>query len=63
MEIGSLFRDICSNKLHTQHIERLEMNIVQKIYKLQMIFSSSFFDLIEHLPIYLLFESKDEGPV
>jgi len=27
MEISHFFRDICSNKLQTQHIERLEMNI------------------------------------
>jgi hypothetical protein len=28
-----------------------------------MIFSSSFFDLIENLPIYLPFEEKIGGPV
>ena len=34
MEISHLFRDICSNKLYTQHIKRLETNIIQIIYKL-----------------------------
>jgi hypothetical protein len=39
------------------------MNIVQTIYKLEMIFSSSFFDSIEHLPIHLPFETKVGGPI
>jgi hypothetical protein len=39
------------------------MNIVQTICKLEMIFSSSFFESIEHLPIHLPFEAKIEGPV
>jgi hypothetical protein len=34
MEISHLFRDICSNKLYTQHIKRFEMNIIQIICKL-----------------------------
>jgi len=52
------FRYICSNKLHTQHMKKLETNIVQAIYKFEMIFSHSFFDSMEHLPIHLLFEIK-----
>jgi hypothetical protein len=42
-------------------MERLEMNIVQTICKLEMIFPL-FFDLIEHLLIHLLFKAKAEGP-
>ena len=42
-EIRHFFRDICSSKLQTHHIERLEMNIVEIICKLEMIFSPSFF--------------------
>jgi hypothetical protein len=33
-EINHFFRDICSNKLNVDHIERLEMNIVETICKL-----------------------------
>jgi hypothetical protein len=44
-------------------MKRLKMNIVQTIYKLEMIFSSSFFDSIEHLPIHLPFETKFGGPI
>jgi len=62
-EISHFFRDICSSKLNVDHIERLEMNIVETLCKLKMIFPSSFFNSIEHLPIHLLFEAKVGGPV
>jgi hypothetical protein len=39
-------------------MEELETNIVQAIYKLEIIFPSSFFDSIEYLPIYLPFKAK-----
>jgi len=63
IKINQFFRDIYSNKLHTQHIERLEMNIVQTICKLEMIFLQSFFKSMEHLPIHLSFEWKVGDPV
>jgi len=62
-EISHFFRDICYNKLNTEHIERLQTNIVETLCKLKMIFSPSFFDLMEHLPIHLPFEVKARGPV
>jgi len=62
-EISHFFRDICSIKLNVDHIERLEMNIVETICKLEMIFHPSFFDSIEHLPIQLPFEVKVGEPV
>jgi hypothetical protein len=63
VEISHFFRDICSNKLQTQNIKRFKMNIVQIICKLKMIFPLTFFDLIKHLPIHLLFEAKVGRPV
>jgi hypothetical protein len=63
MEISHFFRDICSSKSQTQHIESLQTNIVETICKLEMIFPPSFFDSIEHLPIHLLYGAKVEGPV
>jgi hypothetical protein len=39
------------------------MNIVETICKLDMIFSPSFFDSMEHLPIHLPYEAKVGGPV
>jgi hypothetical protein len=43
-------------------MKKLEMNIIQNIYKLEMIFPSSLFNLIEHLPIDLLFKAKVKRP-
>jgi len=57
-EISHFFRDLCSSKLNVDHIERLEMNIIETLRKLEMIFPPSFFDSMEHLPIHLLFEAK-----
>jgi hypothetical protein len=42
-EINHFFRDICSSKLNVDHIERLEMNIVETICKLEIVFPPSFF--------------------
>jgi hypothetical protein len=52
-EINHLFKDICSNKLQTQQMERLETNIIQTICKLEMIFFLLFLDSIEHLLMHL----------
>ena len=63
MKTNYFFRDICFNKLQTQYMERLEMNIVHIICKLEMIFPPSFFNWIEHLLLHLSFEAKVEGLV
>jgi len=62
-EINHFFRDICSSKLNVDHIERLKTNIVETICKLEIIFSPSFFDSMEHLPVHLPFEVKVGGMV
>jgi len=62
-EISHFFRDICSNKLNVDHIERLQMNIIETLCKFEMIFPPSFFDSMEHLPIHLPFEAKARGLV
>jgi len=51
------------NKFIVDHIERLEMNIVETICKLEMIFPPLVFDSMEHLPIYLSYDAKVGGPV
>ena len=60
IKISYFFRDICSNKLHTQHIEQLRRN-TKIICKLKMIFDLSFFDSMSHLPIYLIYEANVKG--
>ena len=39
-------------------MEQFENNIIEIIYKLEMIFPPSFFDIIENLPIHLVNEAK-----
>jgi hypothetical protein len=39
------------------------MNIIKTICKLEMIFPSSFFYSMEHLPLHLLYEAKVGGPI
>jgi hypothetical protein len=63
MEISNFFKDICSSKLQTNYIKQLEMNIIETICKLEMIFPLFFFDSMEHLPIHLPYEVKVGGPV
>jgi hypothetical protein len=62
-DISHFFRDICSSKLNVDHIKRLEKNIMETKCKLEIIFPPSFFDLMEHLPVHLLFKVKVEGPI
>jgi hypothetical protein len=49
--------------LQTQHIERLEMEIIEIICKLEMIFPLLFFDSMKHLPIHLPYEAKVGDPI
>jgi hypothetical protein len=42
-------------------MEKLETNIAQTIYELEIIFSQFFFYLMEYLPIYSSFEVNVEG--
>ena len=62
-KISNFFRDIFSNKLNVEHIKRLQMNIIETLCKLEMIFPHSFFNSMEHLPIHLPFEEKAGRPV
>jgi hypothetical protein len=62
-KINHFFRDVCSNKLCSQHMEQLKSNIVETICKLKMIFPPSFFDSMEYLLVNLTYEAKFGGPV
>jgi len=62
-ELSVFFRDISATSLNVQHMELLQMNIIEIICKLEKIFPPSFFDSMEHLTIYLPYEAKFGGPV
>ncbi|KAG7564289.1 hypothetical protein ISN44_As10g010590 [Arabidopsis suecica] len=54
--VSAFFRDLYSRTLTVDGIRNLEENIPMIICNLEKIFSPSFFDVMEHLPIHLPFE-------
>lgn len=62
-EISQFFRDISSSLLKVEDVDMLEKNIPEIICKLERIFPPSFFNVMEHLPVHLPYETKVGGPV
>jgi hypothetical protein len=63
IELPVFFRDICTTNLNVQHMELMQMNIIEIICKLERIFPPSFFNSMKHLTIHLPYEAKVGGPV
>ncbi|KAL1224613.1 hypothetical protein V5N11_000942 [Cardamine amara subsp. amara] len=61
--VGSFFRDLCTRTLTVEGIDNLKANIPVILCDLEKIFSLSFFDVMEHLPIHLPREAELGGPV
>ena len=61
--VGAFLRDLCSRTLQKSRVQILKQNIVLIICNLEKIFPSSFFDVMEHLPIHLPYEAELGGPV
>lgn len=62
-ELSNFFRDLCCPTLDVNRLEVLERNIPIILCKLEKIFPPAFFDVMEHLPIHLVYEAKVGGPV
>ena len=56
IELEMFFRELCCRKLKINLLENFEKDIVLILYKLEKIFSPSFFDVMVHLTVHL---SKD----
>jgi len=56
-------RNVCLNKLRSQHFKQLEMNNTETIYNLEMFFPPSIFNSMEHLSIHLSYETNVGGHV
>ncbi|XP_052722912.1 uncharacterized protein LOC108345441 isoform X1 [Vigna angularis] len=63
MEISNFFKDLCCTTLKENSLRKIEENIPIILCKLERIFPPAFFDSMEHLPIYLAYESWLGGPV
>lgn len=57
------FQRICSSEIHVPQMERLEVQIVEILCKLEQIFPPSFFTIMVHLTIHLATEARIAGPV
>ena len=62
-ELSQFFRDLCSSKLHVDDIVHLKNNIVEILCKLERVFSLTFFNVMEHLPVHLPTKLKLGSPV
>ncbi|KAI9111391.1 hypothetical protein K1719_017081 [Acacia pycnantha] len=56
------FREICASKLNVEKLRHLEASMPITLCKLEMVFPSSLFNSMEHLPIHLAYEAKVGGP-
>ena len=63
IELCSFFKQLCSKVLKTDQLEHLQNDIIVTLCKLERIFPPSFFDVMVHLPVYLVNEAKVLGPV
>ncbi|KAL8161465.1 hypothetical protein V2J09_012954 [Rumex salicifolius] len=61
-ELSMFFQSICSSTLDKQRIEDLICDAPLILCQLERIFPPSFFDSMEHLIMYLVFEAKLGGP-
>ncbi|RDX89330.1 hypothetical protein CR513_28954, partial [Mucuna pruriens] len=63
VELSHFFRELASMTLNVEKLTIMEGNILVLLCKLEQIFPSSFFDLMEHLLIHLLYEARVSGLV
>ena len=63
IKLNIFFRDLYSTMLREVDLVQMEHNIPIILCKLERIFSFSFFDLIEYLPIHLSYEAQVGGPI
>jgi hypothetical protein len=61
-ELSYFYRQLCAKEIKKDMIEKLE-EIPMLIWKLEKIFPSGWFNLMQHLLIHILYEAKVGGPV
>ncbi len=59
----NFFKDLCSTTLRQEDLNKMKANIPVILCKLERIFPPAFFDVMEHLPIHLIDEARNGGPV
>ena len=62
-ELGRFSRELCCTTLKVDVLERMKVEIVLILCKLELIFPPAFFDVMVHLAIHLPEEALLRGPV
>jgi hypothetical protein len=62
-ELGRFFRELCAKTLKVDVLNRLKVEIVVILCKLEKLFPPAFFDVMVHLAIHLPEEALSRGPV
>ncbi|KAK1667840.1 hypothetical protein QYE76_055999 [Lolium multiflorum] len=62
-ELGRFFRELCAKTLKVDVLNRLKVEIVVILCKLEKLFPPAFFDVMVHLAIHLPDEALLRGPV
>ena len=62
-EFSLFYMELCSTTLKFNRLHKIKEKIPILLHKPKKIFSSGFFNVIEHLPIYLALEARLRGPM
>ncbi|KAL0560440.1 hypothetical protein IC582_000845 [Cucumis melo] len=62
-ELCNFFRDLCARTIRVSDLDRLQVDIIIILCKLERIFPPAFFSVMVHLVVHLLYETKITGPV
>ena len=62
-ELSIYFKAVCSKVLQPAQLLQFESDITVTLCKLEQIFSPSFFDVMIHLVVHLVNESRLAGPI
>lgn len=63
IRLSSFFRGICSKVISHEDLDNLQTEIAEILCILEKIFPPSFFDIMIHLPIHLVNQVRQSGPV
>ena len=62
IELSNFFQDLCLANFKSSYLEKMEKDIVRIMSKIEVIYTPSLFDPMEHLPLHLATEAKLGDP-
>jgi hypothetical protein len=61
-KLSYFYRQLCDKEIKKEMMEKLEEELPVLIYKLEKIFPSGWFNLMQYLLVHLPYEAKLAGP-